>query len=49
MKKKGVIEDYLIWILLAVALLVLVIVAIAFMGEGGVSLIEKVKALIGMK
>ena len=47
MNKKGVIEDYLIWILLAVALLALVVGSIVLMSDGGISLIEKVKGLFG--
>jgi hypothetical protein len=44
-KKRGVIEDYLIWILIAVAVLGISFIAILVMKDKGVSLIDKVNGL----
>lgn len=47
MKKRGVISDYLPWILIALAVLAILMVSIFLLKEKGVSLIDKVKDLVG--
>jgi len=49
MKKRGVVADYLPWILIGVAVLVLVMAAIFIMKEQGFSLIDKIKDLVRMR
>lgn len=46
-KKKGVITEYLPWILIAVAVLAIVMIAVFFLREGGFNLIDEVKDLMG--
>lgn len=41
--KKGIVSDYLPWLLIAVAVLVIVLLAIFLMKEQGANLIEKIK------
>jgi hypothetical protein len=43
--KKGVISEYLPWIIIALVLLVVVIISIFVLKENGVSLIDKIKNL----
>jgi len=45
MKKKGVISEYLPWILIAVAVLVIIFITMFLMKDQSISLIEKVKNL----
>ena len=45
--KKGVIAEYLPWILIAVAVLAVVMIAVFFLQEGGFNLIDKIKDLTG--
>jgi len=45
MKKRGVISEYLPWILIAVAVLVIVMIVIFLMKNQGITLIEKIKNL----
>jgi len=45
--KKGVISEYLPWILIAVVVLAIVLIAIFLMKERGSSLIEQIKGLFG--
>ncbi|MBU2104179.1 MAG: hypothetical protein KKF67_00170 [Nanoarchaeota archaeon] len=47
--KKGVIADYLPWVLIAVAVLAIVMAAIFVMKGQGFSLIDKIKDLIRMR
>ncbi|MFH1325424.1 MAG: hypothetical protein ABIH49_01480 [archaeon] len=44
-KKKGVITDYLPWLIIAVAILVVLMFAIFVMKDKGISLIDKLKVL----
>lgn len=44
---KGIISDYLPWILIAVAALVILMIAIFVLKGQGVSLIDKIKGLFG--
>lgn len=44
--KKAVIADYLPWILIAVAVLVILMITIFLLREKGVSLIDKIKNLL---
>ena len=45
-RKKGIIEDYLIWIILAVFVLGLSFLVIVILKGQGVTLIDKIKSLI---
>jgi len=45
MRKRGVISDYLPWLLIAVAVLAIVMVTIFLLKEKGFSLIDKIKDL----
>ncbi len=47
MKKKGVISEYLPWLLIAIAVLAILMITIFLMQEQGVSLIDKIKNLFG--
>jgi len=43
--KKGVISDYLPWLLIGLAVLAIILIAVFVMKEQGVSLIETIKNL----
>ena len=43
--KKGVISDYLPWLLIALAVLAIIMIAIFYMKGQGVSLIDQIKNL----
>ena len=43
--KRGIISDYLPWILIAIAVLAILTIAAFFLREQGVSLIDKIKDL----
>lgn len=43
--RKGIVTDYLPWILIAIALLALIMVSIFVLREKGISLIDKIKDL----
>ncbi len=45
LNKKGVVADYLPWILIAVAILVILVIAIGILQSKGVSLIDQLKNL----
>ena len=45
MKKKGVISEYLPWLLIAIAVLVLLVITIFLLKEKGFSLIDSIKNL----
>jgi len=45
--KKGIISDYLPWILIAVAVLVILMITIFLLKGEGSSLIDKIKNLLG--
>ncbi len=45
--KKGIIADYLPWLIIALAVLVIVAVAIFLLRGQGESLIDKIKGLFG--
>ena len=46
-KKKGIVADYLPWVLIAVAVLTILVIAIAILRGKGLSLIDQVKNLFG--
>ena len=46
MKKKGVITEYLPWLLIALAVLAIVMILIFTLKGQGISLIDKIKDLI---
>jgi uncharacterized protein YoxC len=43
MRKKGIVSEYLPWLLIAIAFLVLMMFAIFFLREGSFHLIDKIK------
>jgi len=45
--KRGIIADYLPWILIAVAVLVILMISIFVLRGQGVSLIDKIKNIFG--
>jgi hypothetical protein len=45
--KKGIVSDYLPWLLIAVAVLTIIIIAIFFMKKSGFSMIDRIKSLFG--
>ena len=45
LKKRGVISEYLPWILIAIAVLAIVMIVIFILKGQGVSLIDKIKTL----
>lgn len=45
MNKKGVVSEYLPWIIIAVAVLVIVLIAIFFLKDSGFTLLDKIKNL----
>jgi hypothetical protein len=47
MKKRGIVADYLPWVLIAVAVLAILMITIFFLKGTGVDLIEKIKNLFG--
>jgi hypothetical protein len=47
--KKGIVADYLPWIIIAVAILAIILIAISLMGDKGLSLIDKIKDLVRLK
>ena len=46
-KKRGVVADYLPWILIAVAVLVILMLTIFVLREKGISLIDQLKNIMG--
>jgi len=46
-KKRGIASEYLPWILIALTVLAIVMIAIFFQKDAGLSLIEKIKGLFG--
>lgn len=47
MEKRGIVADYLPWILIAVAVLVILMLSLFVLKGAGSSLIDKLKGLIG--
>ena len=45
--KKGIVSDYLPWILIAVAVLVILMLALFIIKGQGISIIDKIKNLFG--
>jgi len=45
MKKRGIVTDYLPWLLIAVAALVIFVIAYIVLKDSGVSLIERIKEI----
>lgn len=46
-KKRGIIADYLPWLLIAVAILVILMIAIFVLTGEGTSLVDKLKGILG--
>ena len=46
MKKRGIVSDYLPWILIAIAVLVIITIAIYTMKNTGITFIDKIKNLL---
>jgi sensor domain CHASE-containing protein len=42
-KKRGVVSEYLPWLLIALVLLVIVLITIFFLKEKGISLLDQIK------
>ncbi len=49
MKKKGIITEYLPWLLISLAILAIVMVTIFFLKQEGISLIDKIKDIFKFK
>tara|TARA_Y100000034_G_scaffold42057_1_gene51625 strand:+ start:4885 stop:5034 length:150 start_codon:yes stop_codon:yes gene_type:complete len=49
MKKRGIISDYLPWLLIAIAVLAIVMVSIFLLKDKGISLIDRIKDLFTMR
>ena len=45
--KRGIVADYLPWLLIAIALLVIIMVSVFLLRGQGVSLIDKIKGIFG--
>ena len=45
MKKRGIVSEYLPWMLIAIAILAIVMITISLLKDQGLSLIEKIKNL----
>jgi hypothetical protein len=45
--KKGIVSEYLPWLLIAIAVLVIIVIAVFFMKKSGYSLIDRIKDLFG--
>ncbi len=43
--KRGIVADYLPWILIAVAVLAILVIAVAILKDKGISLVDSVKNL----
>ena len=44
-RKRGIVADYLPWLLIAIAVLVVLMISIFILREKGISLIDKIKDL----
>ena len=47
--KKGIINDYLPWLLIAIAVLAIIVISIISMKESGISFIDHIKNLLRMR
>ena len=45
--RKGIVSEYLPWILIAVAVLVILVIAVALLKDKGISLVDQIKNLFG--
>ena len=45
--KRGIVSEYLPWILIAVAVLVILVIAVALLKDKGISLVDQIKNLFG--
>ena len=45
MKKRGIISEYLPWIIIGVAILVILVISAVFLKQQGFNLIDKIKSL----
>ena len=45
--KRGIVADYLPWILIAIAVLVIIMISIFILRSQGISLIDKLKDIFG--
>lgn len=46
MKKKGIVSDYLPWLLIGIAILAIILISIFVLRGKGISLIDQIKDLI---
>ena len=44
-KKKGIVSEYLPWVLIAIAVLVIVLISIFLLKDKGISLIDKIRGI----
>jgi len=49
MKKRGIISEYLPWLLIGIAILSIVMISIFVLKEKGISLIDQIKNLFRMR
>jgi len=45
MKKRGIISEYLPWLLIAIAVLVMLMITLFILRDRGISLIEQIKGI----
>jgi len=45
MKKKGIISEYLPWLLIAIAVLVILMITLFILKDRGISLVEQIKGI----
>ena len=45
--KRGIVSEYLPWILIAVAVLVILVIAVALLKDKGISFVDQIKNLFG--
>lgn len=48
-RKKGIVTDYLPWVLIAVAVLVILILGVLVLKDKGISVIERLKELLRLR
>ena len=49
MKKRGIVSEYLPWLLIAIAILAIIMITIFILKEKGIIVIEKIKNLLGFR
>jgi len=49
MKKKGVVSEYLPWLIIGIAVLAIIMISIFIMKGKGISLIDQIKGIFNLK